>query len=468
MCWIQRRIISVKVAYATDSVEPAPAPAAPTTSGGGKVKHPNQYTYRPKPSSSSQPAVAVSPARRGAGTPVPSIAPPQHDHGTRRAGAIANGAIAYPTLSASSVAALSWYLPEHLSAFSDLLPGPQPIALDVRSQRTLPSLSRNHHHNQRYGPFSEKRDENGKLVLPDDPPLREPSGEAETHLEPPARIKYPAKRITVGEMRKRVRSILDYVTKIQGTDEKRLERNRTLGIVVKPLPRKPGSADQDLAEAGGINGAAEVVDGDGDVTMGSTTDDQPPASEAVPPHDQDSTVAAPTGQADSSTRRSSADLMEELTRDLLAFQETFAANGVVSPMPPPIATFEPSLSIPVPDLEPEAENVAEMSEAADHLAEPIDAPPAAQDEPDVSNTVEETETVTERIPEDQAVEVYREGQVDQVVSQPGDEQADPAGNPIDTTVEPKGTVPGLAPDENPALEEQAVQRREEMIVDPVV
>ena len=325
----------------------------------GKTKHPNQYTYRPKPPSSSQPATAAapSPARRGAtggGTPAPpSIAPPQHEHGTRRAGAIAHGAIAYPNLSATSVAHLNWYLPDYLAPYSDLLPTPQPVALDVRSQRTLPHISRNHYLNQRYGPFNEERDEEGRLILPDENSMREPTGEAETHLEPPARIKYPARRITVGEIRKRVRSMLDYVSKAQSMEEKRLERNKALGIVVTPLPKK-GKSKQ--VEDSGMD-----IDANGDTEMESTD-----------PELEDKDDHQPV--------RTSMELMEELTRDLFAFQETYMTNNGATPLPPPIPNFEPPL--PVPDFPAESDSAAEPT-AEDPVEVGVDAPAEIDAQPEV-------------------------------------------------------------------------------------
>ena len=323
-----------------------------------KAKHPNQYTYRPKPPSSSQAAVpaAASPARRGAGgTPAPpSIAPPQHEHGTRRAGAIAHGAIANPTLSATSVANLNWYLPDHLTAYTDLLPTPQPNALDVRSQRTLPHISRNHHMNQRYGPFSNERDENGRLVLPEEIPIREPAGEAETHPEPPARVRYPPKRITVGEIRKRVRNMLDYVSKAQSGEEKRLERNRVLGIVVTPLPNKgkgKEKADQNEEQVNGDSMDVEEPSGSGfdanvlgDIDMNQLEDQ---ADEPAP------------------RERTAAEMMEEFTRDLIAFQETYLSNTSATPLPPPTSNFEPSLPVPGMDVEADSRAVSEAEAEAD-------------------------------------------------------------------------------------------------------
>lgn len=360
----------------------------------------------------------MSPARRGAGTPVPTLAPPQHDHGTRRAGAIASGAIINPTLSAQSVANLNWYLPEHLSAHSDLLPTPQPVALDVRSQRTLPSISRNHYHNQRYGPFSDTRDAQGKLVLPETQPLRAPAGEAETRPEPPARVKYPARRITVGEMRKRVRSILEYVSKIQGTEEKRIERNTTLGIVVKPLPPKTKVSPKAKSKS---KLKDPEQDAEGDVDMDMDVDEQGQEQEQeqdTADADGDDTTAEPDATAPAPAQTST-ELMEELTRDLLAFQETFAsgANGLISPMPPAVPAFEAPLSIPVPipDSAPETDIAAEAA-----------MPDAPVPVPEPEETQDTTTT---------GLDVYREGTVDKVLENP---TLDPAEEPqLDTAPVPE-------------------------------
>ena len=495
------------------------AAAAAAAVAAGKIKHPNQYTYRHKPASVTQPIATVSPARRGAGTPappVPSLAPPQHDHGTRRAGAIAHGAIANPTLSASSVASLNWYIPDHLSSYIDTLPSAQPIALDIRSQRTLPSISRNHYHNQRYGPFTEQRDDQGKLILPEDPPLREPNGEAETHLEPPARVKYPAKRITVGEMRKRVRVMLDYVYKIQSNDEKRIERMKSLGIVVTPLPRKSkskgkekeeeeatGDIEQDDHHADGTRQAGErgqetetEIDQDGDIAMNG--DAPPPDAEKAPAaaEKEDEKPETPEPPA-----RTSTELMEELVRDLLAFQDTFSANGVVTPMPPPIPTFDQALPIPIPEpiavpdsdveigsnvpdsdigtVPPTASTVAESvntetvtesanskMESTDPILEstqradpaPAEAASIAQPELREIGTQLEMDTLLEQIPDEMSLDVYREGAVDQVITEPEEKMVldDPASASASTSAPAPAPAPAvLESNPNKSQEEEA-------------
>lgn len=239
-------------------------------------------------------------------------APAQHDHGTRRAEKIANGIKEQP-YTTINVNNLSWHLPDHLAQHAGILPTSAPVAIQVRSPRTVPSLPKNHYHNQRYGPFKDDRDEHGNLILPPEPPGRDTTGEITTHMEPPARPRYPVKRITTSEMRKRVRNLLDYVRRVQVEEGKRKERARILGIEVKPLP-KPAIELEPEPE----------VDENGDSTM----DPLP----APAPNSEDGTDPVLPG-------RTSAELMDDLSRDLVTFQEDFAAGMFATPLQLSTATF---------------------------------------------------------------------------------------------------------------------------------
>lgn len=296
-----RRRTGSDLTSASDAVTPVPA---------SKPKHPNQYTYRPKPVSAIQ--AVGSPARRAgpSSTPVPSLPPPaQHEHGTRRAGAIANGIIPPPPNSVS-VHNLHWHLPDHLSAFSDLLPGPHPIPIEARAPRSLAYLPRSHFLNQKYGPFSEERDENHKLLLPEGASPREITGNPNTQLEPPARIRYPAKRMTTADMRKRVRNLLEYAHRVQTEESRRKERAKLIGIDVQRLPK------------------AIHLDKDG--------------NEIDPLEEANRQEAVRTN----SGRRSS-DMLDELVNDLILLQEGLngLAHGITtgaSPIPPLVSAFESS------------------------------------------------------------------------------------------------------------------------------
>ncbi|RXK36770.1 hypothetical protein M231_05931 [Tremella mesenterica] len=306
-----------------------------------KPKHPNQYTYRPKSSSGAQPI--PSPVRRvgQGGTPVPSAPPTQHEHGTRRAGAIANGLITIPTV-AVDVNRLSWHLPDSLSQFSDILPTPHPVALTITTPRTLSSISRNHFAHQSYGPFTEDRDDRGELMLPNEPIGREPQGEVGFRLEPPSRVRYPPKRITTSEMRKRVRVMLDFVSRVQGEEVKRKERARLIGIDISSLPPRK---------------KRRLVDKD----------------------ERDEDEEMPSIQEDGQT---SSKMLDELMRDLLAFQDTFAQTAFPSPNLASAPTFE-------------------------HVHEPSKL--------GISMTAEEVEPSVEMVEE--TVDVYREGEVSMMVEE---------------------------------------------------
>lgn len=108
------------------------------------------------------------------------------------------------------------------------------------------------------------------------------SEERQTHFEQPSKVKYPGKRMTVGEMKKRVRSVLEYVGRIQVEEVARGERARMLGL--DGLALEPQHADL------------------------GTTLNGPSATGHVPVS-------------------KSMQMMDDLTRDLIKFQEIFEGNG---------------------------------------------------------------------------------------------------------------------------------------------
>jgi hypothetical protein len=184
------------------------------------------------------------------------------------------------------------------------------------------------------------------LVLPDEPPPREKVGEGTKRLDPPARVRYPVKRITTAEVRKRVRGILDYVGRVQLEEARRKERAELIGIDNVTLP--------DVAQP-------ELLPGDNE--------------EELPPREVER-VKAGDGA------KSTMDLLEELAQDLILYQETLASGGfgvgvgVGTPVPPGISVFvgveiETPLTTPFlaemvveasNELEPELEAEAEVEE----------------------------------------------------------------------------------------------------------
>lgn len=297
--------------------ETSEAPVAPP-----KPKHPNQYTYRPK-------GAAPSPARRHASTPQPGL-PPTHDHGTRRAGAIASN-LAQVNYTASSIHHLNWYLPDHLSAHEELLPSATPEPLIVPTPRNLQFLTRSHFLNQRYGPFSEERGPDGKLIMPEDRPLRDVEGEPSCHRQPPTRVRFPMKRMQLAEMGRRVGNVLEYVGRVQHEETRRLERAKRIGIPEGSVPRKLPPLEEDP---------------------------KPKRKRA----DEEDDAAAPDEVYAGASGPSSGVLLDELTRDLIAFQEAFQTGdfeGLAFAQPP----VRPAPPEPEPTPIPEPMPLAADGEA---------------------------------------------------------------------------------------------------------
>ena len=222
-----------------------------------KAKHPNQYTYRPK---SGQPGNPI-PLKAH---PSPQKKPPtaaearKFANATARAGTPVTG----PVATSSGVGTLSWGLPDHLAPFSHVLPTPTPEPLELMTPRpTNPKAA--------------------AAALAADPL----SEERQTHFEQPSKVKYPGKRMTVGEMKKRVRSVLEYVGRIQVEEVARGERAKMLGL--EGIAQEPRHTDL-----------------------------------ATEPNGAPATDHARVSR--------SMQMMDDLTRDLIKFQEIFEGNGQYS------------------------------------------------------------------------------------------------------------------------------------------
>ena len=164
-----------------------------------------------------------------------------------------------PAVTSSGIGPLSWGLPDHLSAFSHVLPTTTPEPLELITPRpTNPKAA--------------------AAALAADPM----SEERQTHFEQPSKVKYPGKRMTVGEMKKRVRSVLEYVGRIQVEEVARGERARMLGL--DGLALEPQHADLGTT-LNGLSATGHV-----------------PVSKSM-------------------------QMMDDLTRDLIKFQEIFEGNG---------------------------------------------------------------------------------------------------------------------------------------------
>jgi len=274
---------------------PRKEPAGDGEASTGKAKHPNQYTYRNKPTTSAK--------RNNNGT---------HDHSTRRNGGSSRLAAASP-----SPVPLSWNLPDHIGHLAPLLPTPSPRGVEVR-----------------LGPGLERALERG------------------------VRVRWPGKRMTIGEMRRRVRGMMEFVAKAQvetAEREKRVrELRRSMGLEwegpFQPLPEVDPEPDPKEKES---DGDKMVVDSVGGVTASPLPNGDVPlpngthhSSSSTTSHSHStpldanptSTVPVPVTRlsTNSSTSSSSSgvipslvtttQLLDELTRELIQFQERFGAG----------------------------------------------------------------------------------------------------------------------------------------------
>jgi len=194
--------------------------------------------------------------------------------------------------------------------------------------------------------------------------------------------------------------MMDYCSKAQSGEEKRLERNRLLGIVITPLPKSgkgKEKADQDQ----------DQVDGNGD----SMDLDEPSGSGSRDPlGDIDMNIPEPA----SPPPKTSLELMEELTRDLISFQETFLSNTSATPLPPPVSHFESSL--PVPGMESRAVSEAEVEPEVEAEADPQVEPEAVPSTAGDGST--ETDAANERQVQADGLEALVSDEVAMILNHP--------------------------------------------------
>ncbi|KAG9002512.1 Plasma membrane sulfite pump involved in sulfite metabolism, partial [Tulasnella sp. 427] len=255
--------------------------SVPPISHGGK-KHANQYTYRvnSKVPATTSPAKSTAGANRAAGSVVPDDRPTPTPNNSHRKGATAASKAKDFPPSPQQPAAMSWSLPDHLSHLSDLLPTPMQGHIDV------------------------------------------PIGGDEFVPERGAKVKWPLKRTTIGEMRRRVRAMLDFCTKAQVDVAERAKRSAALEAFI--------------AKAGemGLEGVGTTATGRNKKGNDTSIDVDVVAAIMATPEVMDPHVPEPgpiipkagTGPAMDVSNMTTAELLASLTQDLLAFQEKFGAG----------------------------------------------------------------------------------------------------------------------------------------------
>jgi hypothetical protein len=169
-----------------------------------------------------------------------------------------------------------WGLPDHLSHLSDLLPSAMQGPIDV------------------------------------------PIGNGEAIQERGAKVKWPIRRTLITEMRRRVRSMLDYCTKAQADVAERAKRTAALDAFTR-------LADEAGLEGAGLNSGSRTkirsdsgIDCDMVATIAASLEVMNPQIPVQEPRSSDQVVAL----VDMTT----AELLASLTQDLLSFQERFGAG----------------------------------------------------------------------------------------------------------------------------------------------
>ncbi|KAF9012365.1 hypothetical protein BDQ17DRAFT_1343753 [Cyathus striatus] len=182
----------------------------------------------------------------------------------------------------------SWGLPDYLAHLEAMLPSEVPQPLEVRSSA------------MRRGDSVEHTTERG------------------------VKVKWPGKRMSVGDMNKRVRALVEWVGREQASA---LDRERRKEALEKALKEE--------AERAATIVSTTVIDGDGDVTMALDDGFTPRSSENKPtslPAEKHKPVPESTKsnshihvQQDES--KSTMKLMEELMEELIRFQERFGPGA---------------------------------------------------------------------------------------------------------------------------------------------
>lgn len=208
------------------------AEASPPNSN--KVKHPNQYTYRPKPAAgTTQPRPPKSPTKKVPLTstaptvslttdlglpPLPTLPTPVP---SSRNGAPARARGDGGASAARDLENGGWGIPEHLKHLRHLLPSATPGFLDVPCP----------------APDSAELGPDDNLLALDPSP-------GPTKREPATRVRFPGKRMTMPEMRKRAKNVLEYMGRVQVELREREER----GDRVRRARRHREGLDHDAAD----------------------------------------------------------------------------------------------------------------------------------------------------------------------------------------------------------------------------
>lgn len=311
------------------SLPPPPVPVvvvpAPTTTH--RAKHPNQYTYRPKNGTAA--AAATGSAAKGRASPAkPSASNTSSSKpsttGKGKSTSTNNGGTA--TIIATSVPAnaplgpkeleklqwaaelgihLSWSIPEHLKHLSHLLPSTLPEPINVPTSTATPTTGNGRGGNggggganggggggekELYQEYQDQFIQATSQVTTSQPTTTDGELLFPTHYEPPTKVRFPGKRVTMPEMKKRVKSLSEYLDRVRQEVADREKKDEVL--------RRAIEANRARTTAGGGAGSKEG---------------------SPPPSQQTTTTTMGTSGISENTLT----FMEGLGRELVMFRDRF-------------------------------------------------------------------------------------------------------------------------------------------------
>jgi len=134
-------------------------------------------------------------------------------------------------------------------------------------------------------------------------------------MERGVKVKWPSKRMSVGDMNKRVRALVEWVGREQASILERGRRRGALEGALRDVAREgvlPIAAESSAAETDGDPGGDVVMATDRETVAGSPPQDKAPRA-----------TGTSTPKADPDPERSTMKMMEELMQELIGFQERF-------------------------------------------------------------------------------------------------------------------------------------------------
>lgn len=219
-------LVSLATPAPTTQVEDSAAATAANVNGKG-IKQPNQYTYK-RGGPGSRGGLKGSPSKRAA---LAAAAEARHGKHRDETPSTYEDWINQPP---------GWGLPDHLSHLSHLLPGQSPLPLQVTKFVTSPSNS------AVASPVAQQGEAVAESTQNGDSAPSTPAITVSSSLEPSAKIRFPSRRMSIAEMRKRAKSMLDYLARVQVDTIDRNNRNRALAAVQETILTNGHSLEEEV------------------------------------------------------------------------------------------------------------------------------------------------------------------------------------------------------------------------------